>query len=237
MKSVGDNIEASKASWSFGGDVAISFDDHVSKSVPLYNEGHEIVCGLSDFFIKTDSLVYEVGCSTGALISKLTKHSDAKQSARFVGVDIEPNMIDFATNKFSSIKNLEFIADDFLLMDIEESDFIVAYYTIQFIRPSLRQELINKIYNKLKWGGAVVMFEKVRGADARFQDILTTLYNEYKINQGYSPSDILTKSLSLKGVLEPFSSQANVDMLKRAGFQDINTVQKYLSFEGFLAIK
>lgn len=74
-------------------------------------------------------------------------------------------------------------------------------------------------------------------ADARFQDILSILYNEYKINQGYSPSDILTKSLSLKGVLEPFSTQGNLDMLKRAGFQDINTVQKYLAFEGFLAIK
>jgi tRNA (cmo5U34)-methyltransferase len=237
MKSVGDNIETSRAGWNFGGDVAVSFDEHVSKSVPLYNQGHEIICGLSDFFIKNDSVVYEVGCSTGALISKLAKHSDIKQSAKFVGVDIEKNMIDFAINKFSSIKNLEFIADDFLLMDIEESDFIVAYYTVQFIRPSLRQELINKIYQKLKWGGAFVMFEKVRGADARFQDILTTLYNEYKISQGYSPSDILTKSLSLKGVLEPFSTQGNLDMLKRAGFQDVNTVQKYLSFEGFLAIK
>ena len=236
-KSVGDNIEASKAGWSFGGDVAISFDDHVSKSVPLYDEGHQIICGLSDFFIKNDSVIYEVGCSTGALISKIAMHSDVKQSARFVGVDIEKNMIDFAHNKFSSIKNLEFIADDFLLRVIEDSDFIVAYYTVQVIRPSLRQELINKIYHKLKWGGAFVMFEKVRGADARFQDILTTLYNEFKINQGYSPSDILTKSLSLKGVLEPFSSQGNIDMLRRAGFQDINTVQKYLCFEGFLAIK
>ncbi len=237
MKSVGDNIETTRAGWTFGGDVANSFDDHVSKSVPLYKEGHEIICGLSDFFIKNDSVVYEVGCSTGALISKIAEHSGTKKSSRYIGVDIEQNMIDFANNKFSSVKNLEFIVDDFLLMDIEESDFIVAYYTVQFIRPSLRQELINKIYQKLKWGGAFVMFEKVRGADARFQDILTTLYNEYKIRQGYSPSDILTKSLSLKGVLEPFSTQGNVDMLKRAGFQDINTVQKYLSFEGFLAIK
>ena len=236
-KSVGDNIEAEKANWSFGGDIASSFDDHVSKSVPLYNEGHEIICGLGDFFVKPDSIVYEVGCSTGALISKLAKHSVTKKSAKFVGVDIELNMIEFAKNKYAGLKNLEFIKDDFLLMDIEESDFIVAYYTVQFIRPSLRQELINKIYQKLKWGGAFVMFEKVRGADARFQDILTTLYNEYKIGQGYSPSDILTKSLSLKGVLEPFSTQGNLDMLKRAGFQDINTVQKYLSFEGFLAIK
>jgi tRNA (cmo5U34)-methyltransferase len=237
MKSVGDNIETTKAGWTFGGDVANSFDDHVSKSVPLYNEGHDLVCGLSDFFIKNDSVVYEVGCSTGALISKLAQHSSLNKSAKFIGVDIEPNMIDFAKTKYSNFSNLEFVCDDFLTMDIEESDFIVAYYTIQFVRTSLRQEMINKIYQKLKWGGAFILFEKVRGADARFQDILTILYNEYKIQKGYSPSDILTKSLSLKGVLEPFSSQGNIDMLRRAGFIDINTLQKYLCFEGFLAIK
>ena len=45
------------------------------------------------------------------------------------------------------------------------------------------------------------------------------------------------KSRSLKGVMEPFSTQGNLDMLKRAGFQDVMTIQKYVCFEGFLAIK
>ena len=48
---------------------------------------------------------------------------------------------------------------------------------------------------------------------------------------------IYNKSLSLRSTLEPFSSNANKDFLKRAGFKDIMTIQKYCSFEGFLAIK
>jgi len=237
MKSVGDNISAEKANWTFGGDVANSFDDHVSKSVPLYKEGHALVLGLSDFFIKNDSVVYEIGCSTGVLISKLAASNQKRESAKFVGVDVEQGMVDFAKNRYDQITNLEFLCDDIMNLEMEESDFIVAYYTVQFIRPSLRQKLIDKLYSKLKWGGALVLFEKVRGSDARFQDILTTLYNEYKLQQGYTPDDIVAKSLSLKGVLEPFSTQGNIDMLKRAGFLDVNTVQKYLCFEGFLAIK
>ena len=47
------------------------------------------------------------------------------------------------------------------------------------------------------------MFEKVRGSDARFQDIFTGLYNEYKLQNGYSAEEILGKTRSLK-VLEPF---------------------------------
>jgi len=77
----------------------------------------------------------------------------------------------------------------------------------------------------------------VRANDARFQDITTSLYNEFKIEQGYTAEEIFTKSRSLKGVLEPFSTQGNIDMLKRAGFVDILGIFKYLSFEGFLAIK
>ena len=45
------------------------------------------------------------------------------------------------------------------------------------------------------------------------------------------------KTRSLKGILEPFSTQGNLDLLSRAGFVDVMTVQKYLCFEGFLAIK
>ena len=32
-------------------------------------------------------------------------------------------------------------------------------------------------------GGGFILFEKVRGPDARFQDILQTLYTEYKISR------------------------------------------------------
>ena len=114
---------------------------------------------------------------------------------------------------------------------------MTSYYAIQFVRPSVRQELIDKIYRSLQWGGAFLLFEKVRGADARFQDILTGLYTDFKLAQGYSAEEIVGKSRSLKGVLEPFSTQGNLDLLRRAGFVDIMTVMKYVCFEGFLAIK
>ena len=77
-------------------------------------------------------------------------------------------------------------------------------------------------------------FEKVRASDAGFQDIMTALYTDYKINQGYTPNEIIAKYRSLKGVLEPFSSQGNMDLLNRV--KDIISVFKYTCFEGLLAI-
>lgn len=237
MSNVGDGISAVHGNWSFGGDVPKSFDAHVSKSVPLYEEGHQLICNLSDFFVNEGTLAYELGSSTGSLISKVAKHNAAKKNTKFVGIDLEEGMVKYAREKYNFIDNLEFIHDDINVVDLMPADFIICYYTVQFIRPSLRQELINKIYRSLNWGGALVIYEKVRGADARFQDILTTLYQEFKLLKGYTPEDIISKTRSLKGILEPFSTQGNLDMLRRAGFEDINTIQKYICFEGFLAIK
>ena len=242
MSKVGDGIDANRGNWKFSGDTVKGFDEHVRRSVPLYNEGHDLICDMSDFFVKDDSVVYEIGSSTGALTFKLAQHNRTKSNAKFVGIEIEEDMVAMAEDRVKSDSelqalNVEFQIADALKIEMQPSDLIVCYYTVQFIRPAVRQQLIDKLYNTINWGGALIFFEKVRGADARFQDILTALYTDYKIRQGYTPDDIISKSRSLKGVLEPFSSQGNIDLLTRAGFVDVNTVQKYLCFEGFLAIK
>ena len=46
-----NQITTERANWSFSGEVAKHFDDHVDKSVPGYHEGHELVVKLSDFFV------------------------------------------------------------------------------------------------------------------------------------------------------------------------------------------
>ena len=237
MSGVGDNIKAERGNWTFGGSVAETFDDHVSKSVPLYYEGHQLISDLSDFFIKSGSVTYDIGCSTGTLLARLSKQHRERDDCRFIGFDIEETMIEKAKKKHNVLDNLEFKVENAIEVELEKSDFIICYYTVQFMKPSVRQDLIDKIYKSLNWGGAFLMFEKVRASDARFQDIMTSLYNEYKLTQEYSVESIFAKTRSLKGILEPFSTQGNLDMLKRSGFVDINTIQKYICFEGFLAIK
>lgn len=232
----GDAISAANAGWTFGGDVAKHFDAHVSKSVPLYQEGHELICKLSDFFLSDGSVCYELGCSTAALTGKLAERN-ASKDVTYYGIDRVPEMIAEAGTRCAGRPKIHLLTQDLLEVEFEKCDLIVAYYTMQFIKPQNRQVLFDRVYQALNWGGAFIMFEKVRAQDARFQDITTQLYADFKIDQGYNAEEIVAKTRSLKGVLEPFSTQGNLDLLKRAGFVDILSVQKYLCFEGFLAIK
>lgn len=232
---VGDSINAKNAKWTFDGDVVNSFETHVSKSVPLYNLGHELILEISDYFIKNDSISYELGTSTGILTYKLSERF-GNDFGNFIGLDIVENMIKYAKKNYKN-KNLKYELADVIEYDYRNADLFISYYLLQFIRPSQRQFLVNKIYQNLNWGGAFICFEKVRASDARFQDISTGLYNEFKIKSGYSFDEILSKARSLKGVLEPFSSSGNIEMFQRAGFKDILSIFKYITFEGFLCIK
>lgn len=234
---VGDDIEVKRASWTFGGEVADTFVDHAAKSIPLYHEGHELVCGLSDYFVQPDGYCYELGTSTGQLIRKLAEHNSHKEGTTWVGLDREETMIEKAREHCAGLPNVELYAEDFFLHDMQKADFIVSYYVLQFVPPRLRQDAFDRIYERLNWGGALVLFEKVRGPDARFQDIANNMYTNFKRQNGLSPDEILNKTDSLKSVMEPFSTQGNIDLMNRAGFVDIMPVSKWVCFEGFLAIK
>ncbi len=108
---------------------------------------------------------------------------------------------------------------------------------MEFIEPRFRQKVLTNIYKSLNWGGALIIFEKIRGTDARFQDILNFLYFDFKSEQGLNPTEIINKEISLRSILEPFTIKGNMDLLKRAGFVDIMPISQYLNFKGFLAIK
>ena len=235
-KSVGESISAGNASWSFSGEVSTTFSDHVKRSVPLYETGHDLVCKVSDYFLQDGSVCYELGVSTGALIRKMSERF-ADKKIRFVGIDQEVSMVEQAKKEIGKRKNVELLVDDINLHEYEPADLIISYYTVQFVPPKQRQSLINKIYQSLNWGGGFLFFEKVRAGDARFQDMMTGLYTDFKIDQGYNNDEIIGKTRSLKGILEPFSTVGNLDLLARAGFDDVMTIQKYVCFEGFLCIK
>ena len=152
-----------------------------------------------------------------------------------IGIDESKEMIKSA--KLSKKTKTKFICKNLNDYKYKKSDFISCLYTLQFIQPKFRQKLINKLYQSLNWGSALVMFEKVRGNDKRFQDILNFSYFDFKTEQKLSPIEILNKEVSLRSVLEPYTISANIDFLKRAGFKDIMPISHYLCFVGFLAIK
>jgi tRNA (cmo5U34)-methyltransferase len=95
MTQVGNGIHKYNAGWSFDG-ISGKFEQHVAKSVPFYDVGHDLICKYGDFFLKSDSLVYDIGCSTGLLMKRLLKWNEGKQELRVIGIDPVEDMVEFA---------------------------------------------------------------------------------------------------------------------------------------------
>ena len=248
----GDDIAMPPARWNFGGNVPGKFVAHARRSIPYYDDSHELIARISDHFVSAGSTCYDLGSSTGHLLRLLAARHPP--SVRWIGIDCEPAMVREAEATTANATadggdvrvrlagrdapgGIIFVEGDIADHGYEPADLIIAYYTLQFIPPRQRQALVDRLYASLNWGGALLLFEKVRGPDARFQDIASALYTELKLDHGYSAEEILAKSRSLKGVLEPFSTAGNLALLQRAGFVDVMTVFKYVCFEGFLAIR
>jgi tRNA (cmo5U34)-methyltransferase len=234
---VDKHIKAKSGDWRFSGNVAEHFVDHATRSIPFYREGQELICRLSDTFVSRGSRGYELGTSTGELLKQLAHYNEHKESVSWIGIDSEETMLKQAEKHVAGLKNISFECKDVMDVDFEPSSFIVAYYCIQFIPPKDRQALFDRLYEALEWGGALVVFDKVRAPDARFQDLMTGLYSDYKSAAGFSDAEIMQKSRSLRGVLEPYSSEENRRYFERAGFKDVMSIYKYVSFEGFVGIK
>ena len=208
------------------------------RSIPGYHEGHRLIEELSDFFIKKNSIIYDLGCSTGNLTHKIAaRHAD--QKVKVIGVERERSLLQAARLNVenSPEPNLEYRKEDIIELELEPANLVIAYYTLQFLSLKNRKNILKRIWRCLNPGGAFLLFEKVREPNSRLQELTMLMYNDFKLQNGYSGDEIIAKSRSLKGVLEPLSSRENLKFLKDSGFRETGRIFKRLCFEGFIAIK
>lgn len=223
--------------WSFAPpQVAADFDFHIENSVPLYHHGHDLIIALSDFFLVSGSVCYDLGCATACLTAKLATHH-ANLGITVKAVDVEPHMIAPANKRCRGLSNVELVTADITELSLEEADLIVSYYTLQFIQPKLRQGIVAKIYQALNPGSAFLLFEKIVAQDAYLQEMATLINSNFKLDRGFKASEIIAKANSLRGVMKTVTAAAHQHMLATAGFSRVFPIMKYMCFEGYLAIK
>ena len=89
------------------GNVHKNFEKHVEKSVPFYDEGHNLICKLSSFFLVNKSKVYDLGCSTGKLLRDISDYNKDLDIKLF-GLDAEAKMIQHSKKLLNKNSKKEF---------------------------------------------------------------------------------------------------------------------------------
>jgi tRNA (cmo5U34)-methyltransferase len=232
MALVGDGITSEPGTWSFGGQAAAAFDQHAVRSIPFYASCHELIAGIADVVLGPGMVVYDLGCSTGAL-AELLANRVRDRGVRIVGVDREPDMLDRARARCGA--SATFIEADIATLTFEPCDLVIAYYTLQFVARDQRPGIVRRISHALRPGGAFLCFDKVLAADARSQDLATAVYHDWKRAQGFDDAEIASKDRGLRGILRPLTSAEEVAILRGGGFDDVQTIFRWMGWEGYLA--
>ena len=231
-----DKVFTEKITKKFEFDEAVAsvFDDMLSRSVPFYDEVRKLVISLILAEQKEGMKVLDLGSSTAKFLLDL--HSKMKVSMRLKGLDNSQAMLDRAEQKCQAFgAGIELELADMLTYNYQDEDVIVANYTLQFIRPMQRLELVKKIYDGLHKEGMFIFSEKVVFEDKLLDKQMIDIYYEYKKEQGYSEYEIAQKREALENILIPFTIKENIQMCKDAGFKQIETVFQWANFVTFVA--
>ncbi|AJD03241.1 carboxy-S-adenosyl-L-methionine synthase [Campylobacter lari CCUG 22395] len=219
----------------FDKSVASVFDDMVSRSVPFYTQNLKLIVELIDHFAPQNAKICDLGCSTASLLLALY---EKRKDFLLSGVDEANAMLEIAKNKCQAFgARVEFYQKNLDDFDFFANDVFIATYTLQFIRPPKRQELVDKIYQNLNENGMFVFSEKILYEDVKIAKKMIQIYEQYKLEQGYSKLEISTKREALENVLIPYTQNENTTMLKKAGFSKVESVFKWVNFETFVAFK
>ena len=127
--------------WEFSEEVAECFDNHVRQSVFMYEEFHNSIIKMSNWFIEDNTNILDVGTSTGELLMKLPYN----ETCNYIGIDTEEGMINKAQEKLEERYKLQ--VGNILNYKITNCSLITMVLVLQFIKNKDKELALQNIYN------------------------------------------------------------------------------------------
>lgn len=234
------DAESGNRDFQFDSKVADVFDDMLRRSVPFYAEQQAMVRALTKRLFQKGTAIYDLGCSLGTTLINFCQDIGSEAKA-LVGYDNSLPMIEKAKELIKAHgmdKAIELRHGDINNeISIEHASVVTMLWTLQFVRPLRRDNLIKTIHHGIVDNGVLIVAEKVLTNNTHMNRLFIELYYDYKRAQGYSDEEIIRKRESLENVLIPYRIDEDIDLFKRNGFEICETFFQYYNFVGFLCIK
>lgn len=226
----------------FNEDVARVFPDMIKRSVPGYPTIVENIGVLASQFAQPHTRLYDLGASLGAVTQALRRHVRV-DGCQVIAVDNSPAMVARCSEylhaqdaMFQELLPARVIEADILALELQPASLVTLNFTLQFIPPERRLELLTRIRQALLPGGALILSEKLRFEDTAEHELLTELHVAFKRANGYSELEIAQKRSAIEKVMLPDSLQQHRERLLAAGFAKVVPWFQCLNFASLVAL-
>ena len=230
------------AQFRFDEKVAAVFPDMIQRSVPGYALIQDMIGVLTKRYAQADSNIYDLGCSLGASSLSMLGNSQHK-STQLIAIDNSIAMIEGARTALSAFCEQRSISNSYQILceniedfHYENASIINLNFTLQFITPEHREDLLKRLYQSLKPGGILILSEKVFFSEKEDQ-LQSDLHHDFKKANGYSDLEVSQKRSSLEDVLIRDSEEQHHQRFKQAGFEQSITWFQCFNFMSLLPIK
>nr|WP_218576264.1 carboxy-S-adenosyl-L-methionine synthase CmoA [Pseudomonas sp. SLFW] len=228
--------------FAFNEDVVRVFPDMIKRSVPGYPTIVENIGVLAAQFAQPHSVLYDLGSSLGAVTQSLRRHVRT-EDCRVIAIDNSTAMVERCReylnaqdSMFQELLPVDVIEGDILALEFQPASVVALNFTLQFIAPEQRLELLGRIRQALVPGGALILSEKLRFDDGEEHDLLTDLHVAFKRANGYSELEIAQKRSAIEHVMKPDSLNQHRERLLAAGFSKVVPWFQCLNFASLIAL-
>jgi tRNA (cmo5U34)-methyltransferase len=225
--------------WQFDRNVTDVFENMLARSIPEYGTMRALVFDLGATLVQPGTAVIDLGCSKGDALAPFVQHFGTAN--HYIGVELSEPMLEAAQRRFAALIDQGIVEIQRLDLRAEHpqemASLTLAVLTIQFTPIEYRQRIMQRIAEHTLPGGGIVLVEKVLGSSAYVEELLRRRYYALKAMNGYTTEQIERKRLSLEGVLVPVAARCNEDMLREAGFNQVECFWRWCNFAGWIAIK
>jgi len=225
--------------WTFDERVAEVFPDMIQRSVPGYSNIISMIGMLAERFVQPHTQVYDLGCSLGAATLSVRRNINVA-GCKIIAVDNSPAMIERCRRHIDAFRAdtpVDVIEADIRDISIENASMVVLNFTLQFLDPNERQQLLNTIWYGLRPGGILVLSEKFSFADPVVDELLFNMHHDFKRANGYSELEISQKRSMLENVMLTDSVESHKARLHTAGFEHADLWFQCFNFGSLIALK
>ncbi len=219
--------------------VATVFNDMIKRSVPGYDAIISMIGVLAEQYAQDDSHCYDLGCSTGA-VTLVMRHRIKKNNCKIISVDNSNAMVARCAENVKNDRGnipVEIICSDIQDIVLEKASVVSLNFTLQFVAPEKRSDVLKNIYQAMVSGGILVLSEKISFKDKEEEQFQINMHHNFKKINGYSDLEISQKRTALENVLIPETLEIHLGRLGAVGFKHVYVWFQSFNFVSIIAIK
>lgn len=211
------------------------YSDLIKKCVPRYDE----LLNTMFLYLEPDFKplrILDLGCGTGNLTQKILEYFP---DAQIDALDLSEDILEESRKRFGNKSNMNYLQADFKSMNLPlgNYDLVMSSIAIHHVEDPFKLKLYKEVYQSLKKGGLFIFADQTRGItdEIYFKNIECWKAEALKLGSTEENWNMWMEHQDAHDFHSPVGW--HLENLKKAGFNDVDLLSKYLMWGVFWAKK